>query len=290
MRTTTPAGLKTKSSKSRGRKTTSSSKPRASAGAARIQAARDRIKKGQKATPGTRARTQGGLKAKSSGIKPNGLKPKAGQKGKPGSFTRKTKGSGLKTQGKIRPGTKSSEKKRRKTARKDYVDSFGTGPIPGGGLTSSGGRPNTDFGSSRARNGLTPGAGRGGAITGGSGHGRNLWSHNDHGHRRDPFSNYYWNWNVWGSGYGWFWCPTQWATTCWWDSYWYNGGYWNYGYRPSFYYGGPFTAPQYTVIVQVNQAPIEIIEEQPAPVVQILRPLLPRLEWLRLSTARLSTT
>ncbi|MDF1839057.1 MAG: hypothetical protein P1V35_14410, partial [Planctomycetota bacterium] len=250
-------------------------KARASAGASRIQAARDRIRRANEAGSQQKGRSTGGLKARPNGIKPNGAKAKTGQKDRSGSQAGKGISGRKGSQGKGQPGLKARDAKRTKTARKDYIESQSGGSIPGGVLKASGGRPGLDHASSRGRGGITPGAndGRGGgAITPGSGHGRNLWRHNNGGYRHDPYSHYYWNWNMWGSGYGWFWCPTQWATACWWDSYWYNGGYWNYGYRPSFYYSGPFTPPSYTVIVQVNEAPIEIVEEvlvDPSPPVQV---------------------
>ncbi len=241
---------------------------RLSAGAARIQAARDRLRDSREAAAKTPTKMVGGAKL-------TGIQTKAGDKAGPKSIS-ETKGNGQVDKGTSgRPTIKAREKQRAKTARKDYTDSLGTGPIPGGGLTvGDGSRPNTKFGSSRRPSGENLGSG-GGDITPGSGHGRDLWSDRSNNCHYGPYSNFYWNWNAWGCGYGWFWCPAQWVTSCWWDSYWYNGGYWNYGYRPSFYYCGPFTAPNYTVIVQVNESPLVIEESAPAPQVQVAEAVAP---------------
>jgi tetratricopeptide (TPR) repeat protein len=248
-------------------------KARASAGASRIQAARDRMNKAKDA--GSRTKPQDGLKVKPIGNRTKGSETKTGSKLRPDSLNGKSKAGRKGTNGKGQPTIQAREKRRVKTARRDYVDSQ-SDVISPGGLIARKGRPGLDNAHSSNSRRITSGSsGAGGVITSGSGHGRNLWSHNNGDYRHNPYSNYYWNWNAWGSGYGWFWCPTQWATTCWWDSYWYNGGYWNYGYRPSFYYCGPFTPPSYTVIVQVNQDPIYIEEEQASPRVQVAEAIAP---------------
>jgi tetratricopeptide (TPR) repeat protein len=250
-------------------------KARASAGAARIQAARDRMKKVKDAGARSRTKPQDGLKVKPIGQRTKGSETKTGSKLRPDSLNGKKQTGRKDTKGKGRPTIQAREKRRVKSARKDYVDSKRDGISPGG-LIARKGRPGLDKAHSSNPGRITSGSsGSGGGITSGSGHGRNLWSHNNGDYRRNPFSNYYWNWNAWGSGYGWFWCPTQWATTCWWEAYWYNGGSWNYGYRPSFYYSGPFTPPSYTVIVQVNQEPIYIEEEQASPQVQVAEAIAP---------------
>lgn len=263
------------------RSKTSTSQPkdkvRASAGASRIQAARDRMRRSKEASAKQTGKSQGNSKLRPGTIKAGGAKPAKGRKNQSGVLNDKGLTVGKGKNGYSKPVLNARETKRKKTARKDYIDSTGRGPIPGGGLQAGAGRPNLDHGSSLSRRGITPGANRGGgAITPGSGHGRNLWRHNNDGYRRDPYSHYYWDWNVWGSGYGWFWCPTQWATACWWDSYWYHGGSWSYGYRPSFYYCGPFTPSYYTVIVQVNETPIAVEQEEAAsPPVQVAEAVAP---------------
>jgi hypothetical protein len=154
------------------------------------------------------------------------------------------------------------------------VDSKARGSISGGSLV---GRSDLDRTGTRSGGAISAGSGRGGSsISAGSGHGRSLWRHNNHDrYRHRPYSNAHWNWNIWGSGYGWFWCPAQWATTCWWDAYWYSGGYWNYGYRPSFYYCGPFAPSTYTVIVQVNDDPIVVQEAPSQPPAQVAEAVAP---------------
>ncbi|MCA9001893.1 MAG: hypothetical protein KDB61_08215, partial [Planctomycetes bacterium] len=254
-------------------------KGKLSAGASRIQAARERIQR-------TRGTSEVLPTANKQGATSDRIKGAAGAKDSKSRMLdgRKSreKGNGVisgsrSTQDKSR--LQAWETQRSKTARKDYLDSKRKSSIsggstasrpggltasrPGGAITSQGGAITAGF------------SGRGGAITEGSGHGRNLWRHNDHGYRCDPYSNYYWNWSIWGSGYGWFWCPMQWATTCWWDTYWYYGGYWSYGYRPSFYYCGPFTPPRYTIIVQTNPDPVVIREEVHVPAAQVAEAVAP---------------
>ncbi|MCP5021055.1 MAG: tetratricopeptide repeat protein [bacterium] len=240
-----------------------------SAGAARIQAARNRIRDTRDASTVSRTNGSDTSEVKPTGIRPQGTQSKTLDRLGPKTLTKIDDKGQINKRAFDKPTIQKREEKRSATARKDYIASLDASAIPGGVLTAGpGSRPNTRLGSSSLRNGQGLGVG-GGAITTGSGHGRNLWSNQGYNYHHDPYSNYYWNWNMWGSGYGWFWCPTQWATSCWWDCYWYNGGYWNCGYRPSFYYCGPFTSPSYSVIVQVNESPIVIEDTEPAPQAQV---------------------